>query len=205
MLRNPSKVTIISKPEHLTTMFVGVASRVCFLCFGRAAYKSHKQKPLMAQRDLRADSKPMGSSWQLSKWTFVLSPESSSSFMNGDFCIEDCPLRSQLPVEESQLHSESQRESDLVKVMGSERGWFQEGDADRRGRGLPKTMPTPSRLPRLAVLPSRLPCWEIRKCPRGDCALRRALRICVLLIWWTPLFSSFGLPRLWDVDVSLLV
>lgn len=28
MLRNPSKVTIISKPEHLTTMFVGVASRV---------------------------------------------------------------------------------------------------------------------------------------------------------------------------------
>lgn len=63
----------------------------------------------MAQRDLRADSKPMGSlSRQLSKWTFVLSPESSSSFMNGDFCIEDCPLRSQLPVEESQLHSESQ-------------------------------------------------------------------------------------------------
>lgn len=135
--------------------------------------------------------------------------------MNGDFCIEDCPLRSQLPVEESQLHSESQRACDLVKVMGPERGWFQEGDADRRGRGLPKTVSTPFRLPRLAVLSSRLPCWEIRKCPRGDCALRRALHMCafdlvnssLLFIWVAQTLrcgcESDSLVRRWSLKAPV--
>lgn len=87
--------------------------------------------------------------------------------MNGDFCIEDCPLRSQLPVEESQLHSESQRACDLVKVTGPERGWFQEGDADRRGRGLPKTVSTPFRLPRLAVLQAGSPAGKLENAQGG--------------------------------------
>lgn len=149
-------------------------------------------------------------SWQLSKWILSLhSPwvqpqpdEQTFPFLR---------LRSKIAAPCGRNHpfpSESQRVGVLRKLMGPQRGWFQERGRrcwQERQEVTQDSVPIAPSLPRPCYL-SQLSYCYILNCPRGYCAWRKALptSLCFVycLISYICFFSLCWLPRPWNMDIS---
>lgn len=139
-------------------------------------------------------------SWQLSKWTFVLSLSPALAFMNGNFCIEDCPLRSQLLWRNHSSTVRVRQACDLVRSRvpresgSGRRCWWESGVTQDR-------VHPPS--PATAVLQPSSCSRKIRKCPRKKDITQEISRLSCSLGRTSLLFIKFRLE--WITVLTRLI